>query len=92
MSFSFIIRVSFHITYLIFYSNCMAKVALQDIQHLGMALLRRLQLRNSLKKACGIGQAMTLSQRVLHSKNASQNTEAFRYSCGSDSDSWTEAG
>lgn len=45
----FIIHVSFYITCLIFYLNCMTKVALQDIQYLGKALLRRFQLRNSLK-------------------------------------------
>lgn len=40
-----------------------------------MALLREVQLRNSLERVCGPGEAMTPSQRCLHSQRMPQNTE-----------------
>lgn len=60
------ISFSFHITYLIFCLNHKTKAALQEIQSLGMALLRGLQLRNSRETDCGTGQALTPSQRGWH--------------------------
>lgn len=69
------ISFSFHITYLIFCLNHKTKVALQEIQSLGMALLRGLQLRNSQEIDCGTGQALTPSQRGLHGQNMPQNIE-----------------